>query len=189
MTSLNIQLATALSRTWGHEDEVVVTKLDHDGNVRPWVLAAEWSGARIRKVEINPNDCTLDMNSFESCINERTVLVAVGASSNLSGTNNDIKKIVNISRSYGAEVVIDAVHYAPHSLIDVEQIGCDFLLAPLQVLWATSRNPLGEEKRMSELPVAKLRVATEEIPFRWMTGTQSHEGMQAPWQQLSILPG
>ncbi len=188
MTSLNIQLATALSRTWGHEDEVVVTKLDHDGNVRPWVLAAEWSGAKIRKVEINPDDCTLDMNSLESCINERTVLVAVGASSNLSGTNNDIKKIVNVCRSYGAEVVIDAVHYAPHSLIDVEEIGCDFLLCSPYKFFGPHQGILwGKEKRMSELPVAKLRVATEEIPFRWMTGTQSHEGIAGTMAAIEHL--
>jgi len=188
MTSLNIQLATALSRTWGHGDEVVVTRLDHDGNVRPWVLAAEWSGAKIRKVEINANDCTLDMKSLESCINERTVLVAVGASSNLSGTNNDIKKIVKICRDYEAEVVIDAVHYAPHSLIDVEQIGCDFLLCSPYKFFGPHQGILwGREERMSELPVAKLRVSTEEIPFRWMTGTQSHEGIAGTMAAIEHL--
>jgi len=188
MTSLNIQLATALSRTWGHGDEVVVTKLDHDGNVRPWVLAAEWSGAKIRKVEINPADCTLDMKSLVDCINERTVLVAVGASSNLSGTNNDIKRIVEICRDYDAEVVIDAVHYAPHSLIDVEQIGCDFLLCSPYKFFGPHQGILwGKEERMSELPVAKLRVSTEEIPFRWMTGTQSHEGIAGTMAAIEHL--
>ena len=128
MTSLNIQLASALSRTWGEGDEVVVTRLDHDGNVRPWVLAAEWSGATLRKIDVNPEDCTLDMNSVIGSISEKTVLVALGAASNLSGTINDVKKIVEISHEFGAEVVVDAVHYAPHSLIDVGDFGCDYLL-------------------------------------------------------------
>ena len=178
MTSLNFQLAGALSRTWGPNDEVVVTRLDHDGNVGPWALAADWSGAKLRKVGINPEDCTLDMESVNEAITERTVLVAVGAASNLSGTINDVKKIVQIAHSVGAEVVVDAVHFAPHSLIDVSEMGCDFLLCSPYKFFGPHQGLLwGKKERLEELPVAKLRVASEEIPFRWMTGTQSHEGM------------
>ena len=178
MTSLNIQLASALSRTWGPDNEIVVTRLDHDGNVRPWVLAAEWSGATLRKIDINPSDCTLNMDSVISSISERTALVAVGAASNLSGTVNDVRKIVEISHGFGAEVVVDAVHYAPHSLIDVVEIGCDYLLCSPYKFFGPHQGLLwGNAERMSELPVAKLRVSSERIPFRWMTGTQSHEGM------------
>ena len=178
MTSLNFQLAGALSRTWGEDDEVVVTRLDHDGNVGPWALAAEWSGAKLRKIGINPEDCTLDMESANEVITERTVLVAVGAASNLSGTINDVKKIVEIAHSFGAEVVVDAVHLAPHSLVDVSNLGCDFLLCSPYKFFGPHQGILwGKKERLEELPVAKLRVATEELPFRWMTGTQSHEGM------------
>ncbi|MDP6985738.1 MAG: cysteine desulfurase-like protein [Candidatus Thalassarchaeaceae archaeon] len=178
MTSLNIQLASALSRTWGPGDEVVVTRLDHDGNVRPWTLAAEWSGAKLRKVDINQEDCTLNMDSVIDSISENTVLVAVGAASNLSGTVNDIRGIVEISHKFGAEVVVDAVHYAPHSLIDVEQIGCDYLLCSPYKFFGPHQGILwGKAEKMANLPVAKLRVSSEEMPFRWMTGTQSHEGM------------
>lgn len=178
MTSLNIQLASALSRTWKPGDEIVVTEMDHDGNVRPWVLAAEWSGAVVRKIEVDPEDCTLDEKSIQSEINERTVLVAVGAASNLSGTINDVKKIVDISHAFGAEVVVDAVHYAPHGLIDVNDLGCDYLLCSPYKFFGPHQGILwGRAERMAELPVAKLRVSSEEIPFRWMTGTQSHEGM------------
>ena len=111
MTSLNFQLAGALSRTWGPDDEVVVTRLDHDGNVGPWSLAAEWCGATLRKIGIRPEDCTLDMESAHEAITERTVLVAVGAASNLSGSVNDVRKIIEIAHGVGAEVVVDAVHY------------------------------------------------------------------------------
>ena len=178
MTSLNIQLASALSRTWGGEDEVVVTRLDHDGNVRPWALAAEWSGAKLRKVDVNPDDCTLNMDSLNEAINEKTVLIAVGAASNLSGTINDIKMISERAHEVGAEVVVDAVHYAPHYQIDVKEIDCDFLLCSPYKFFGPHQGILwGRSHRMRELPVAKLRVSSEEIPYRWMTGTQSHEGM------------
>ena len=178
MTSLNFQLAGALSRTWGPEDEVVVTRLDHDGNVGPWSLAAEWSGASLRKIGIRKEDCTLDMDSAFEAITERTVLVAVGAASNLSGTINDVRKIIEIAHGVGAEVVVDAVHFAPHSLIDVSDLGCDFLLCSPYKFFGPHQGILwGKKGRLEELPVAKLRVATEELPFRWMTGTQSHEGM------------
>jgi cysteine desulfurase family protein (TIGR01976 family) len=178
MTSLNFQLASALSKTWGPGDEVVVTRLDHDGNVGPWSLATEMSGATLRKIEVNPEDCTLDMESAIEMISDRTVLVAVGAASNLSGTVNDVRRIVEIANRFGAEVVVDAVHFAPHSLIDVSKMGCDFLLCSPYKFFGPHQGILwGKKERMEELPVAKLRVATEEIPFRWMTGTQSHEGM------------
>jgi len=178
MTSLNFQLAGALSRTWGPDDEVVVTRLDHDGNVGPWALAAEWSGAKLRKIDIRSEDCTLDMESANEVITESTVMVAVGAASNLSGTINDVKKIIEIAHSVGAEVVVDAVHFAPHSLIDVSDLGCDFLLCSPYKFFGPHQGLLwGKKERLEGLPVAKLRVATEELPFRWMTGTQSHEGM------------
>ena len=178
MTSLNIQLASALSKTWGPGDEIVVTRLDHDANVRPWSLAAEWAGASLKKIEVNPDDCTLDMGSVAESISEHTVLVAIGAASNLSGTINNLRELIGIAHSFGAEVVVDAVHFAPHSLIDVEDIGCDFLLCSPYKFFGPHQGILwGRRGRMEELPVAKLRVSTEEVPFRWMTGTQSHEGM------------
>ena len=178
MTSLTIQLASALSRTWGPDDEVVVTRSDHDANVRPWVLAAQWSGAKIRWIEINPTDCTHNAESIEQNINENTVMVAIGAASNFSGTINDVKGICSKAHSVDAEVFVDAVHYAPHGLIDVEEMGCDYLACSSYKFFGTHQGILwGKFNRLAELPVAKLRVSSEEVPFRWMTGTQSHESM------------
>ena len=178
MTSLTIQLASALSRTWGPEDEVVVTRSDHDANVRPWVLAAQWSGAKIRWIEINPTDCTHSAESIEENINENTVMVAIGAASNFSGTIHDVKGICSKAHSVDAEVFVDAVHYAPHGLIDVDEMGCDYLACSSYKFFGTHQGILwGKFNRLAELPVAKLRVSSEEVPFRWMTGTQSHESM------------
>jgi len=178
MTSLTIQLASALSRTWGPGDEIVVTRSDHDANVRPWILAAKWSGATIRWIEIDPDGCTYRAESIESSIGERTVLVAIGAASNFSGTINDVKEICEKAHTVGAEVFVDAVHYAPHGLIDVKDLGCDYLACSSYKFFGTHQGILwGRYARLAELPVAKLRVSSEEVPFRWMTGTQGHESM------------
>ncbi len=178
MTSLTIQLASALSRTWGPGDEIVVTRSDHDANVRPWVLAAKWSGATIRWIEIDPDGCTHRAESIESSIGESTVLVAIGAASNFSGTINDVKEICEKAHTVGAEVFVDAVHYAPHGLIDVKELGCDYLACSSYKFFGTHQGILwGRYSRLAELPVAKLRVSSEEVPFRWMTGTQGHESM------------
>ncbi len=178
MTSLTIQLASALSRTWGPGDEIVVTRSDHDANVRPWVLAAQWSDATVRWIEIDPDGCTHKVETIDSSINEHTVLVAIGAASNFSGTINDVRGICDKAHSVGAEVFVDAVHYAPHGLIDVKEMGCDYLACSSYKFFGTHQGILwGRFDRLAELPVAKLRVSTEEVPFRWMTGTQGHESM------------
>ena len=178
MTSLTIQLASALSRTWNSDDEVVVTRSDHDANVRPWVLAAQWSGAKIRWIDIDPSDCTHRIETINQNINENTVMVAIGAASNFSGTINDVKGICSKAHAVGAEVFVDAVHYAPHGLIDVGEMGCDYLACSSYKFFGTHQGILwGKFNRLSELPVAKLRVSSEEVPFRWMTGTQGHESM------------
>jgi len=178
MTSLTIQLASALSRTWNSDDEVVVTRSDHDANVRPWVLAAQWSGAKIRWIDIDPSDCTHRIETINQNINENTVMVAIGAASNFSGTINDVKGICSKAHAVGAEVFVDAVHYAPHGLIDVGEMGCDYLACSSYKFFGTHQGILwGKFNRLAELPVAKLRVSSEEVPFRWMTGTQGHESM------------
>ena len=178
MTSLTIQLASALSRTWGPGDEVVVTRSDHDANVRPWVLAAQWSGATVKWIDIDPGDCTHKVGTIDESINESTVMVAIGAASNFSGTINDVRGICSKAHSVGAEVFVDAVHYAPHALIDVRDMDCDYLACSSYKFFGTHQGILwGRFGRLAKLPVAKLRVSSEEVPYRWMTGTLGHESM------------
>ena len=178
MTSLTIQLASALSRTWGPGDEVVVTRSDHDANVRPWVLAAQWSGATVKWIDIDPGDCTHKVGTIDESINESTVMVAIGAASNFSGTINDVRGICSKAHSVGDEVFVDAVHYAPHALIDVRDMDCDYLACSSYKFFGTHQGILwGRFGRLAKLPVAKLRVSSEEVPYRWMTGTQGHESM------------
>jgi len=188
MTSLTLQLASALGRTWGPEDEVVVTRSDHDANVRPWVLAAQWSGASVRWIDIDPRDCTHRAETIDDSINDSTVMVAIGAASNFSGTINDVRGICAKAHSVGAEVFVDAVHYAPHGLIDVREMGCDYLACSSYKFFGTHQGILwGRFDRLAELPVAKLRVSNEEVPFRWMTGTQGHESMAGTLASIEHL--
>tara|TARA_B100001750_G_scaffold52009_1_gene39538 strand:- start:3120 stop:3980 length:861 start_codon:yes stop_codon:yes gene_type:complete len=142
------------------------------------VLAAQWSGATVKWIDIDPGDCTHKVGTIDESINESTVMVAIGAASNFSGTINDVRGICSKAHSVGAEVFVDAVHYAPHALIDVRDMDCDYLACSSYKFFGTHQGILwGRFGRLAKLPVAKLRVSSEEVPYRWMTGTQGHESM------------
>ena len=178
MTSLTLATSRAIGRAWQPGDEIIVSRLDHDANVTPWVVAARDAGAAVKHIEINPHDCTLDLNSFEAALSERTKLVAVCYASNASGTINPVAHIVARAKSVGALTWIDAVHYAPHGLIDVQATGCDFLVCSaykffgphIGILW-------GRRELLGSIQPYKLRPSPDNLPGRWMTGTQSHEGI------------
>ncbi len=191
MTTLTFHFSRALARTWHAGDEVIVTRLDHDANIRPWVLAARDVGARVRWVDVRPDDGTLELDQLESYLNERTRLVAVGLASNALGTVNPVGQIVERAHAVGAEVFVDAVHWAPHRLTDVGALGCDYLVCSaykffgphIGILW-------GRRERMEVLPAYKLRPVPDRIPDRWMTGTQNHEclaGVLAAIEYLADL--
>src|SRR5271165_2186480 len=127
MTTLTFAMSRAIGRDLGPGDEIVVTRLDHDANVSPW-LALEEKGVTIRWAEIHEEDCTLDLADLASKINEKTKLVAVGYASNAVGTINPVKAITRLAHAAGALAFVDAVHYTPHGLIDVAAIDCDFLV-------------------------------------------------------------
>ncbi len=127
MTTLTFAISRAIAHDFGPGDEILVTRLDHDANVSPW-LALEEKGVTIRWAEIHNEDCTLDLTSLASQLSSKTRLVAVGYASNAVGTINPIKEIVRLVHSAGALAYVDAVHYAPHGLIDVAALDCDFLV-------------------------------------------------------------
>ena len=176
MTTLTFSLSRALGREFGPGDELVVTRLDHDGNVAPW-WALEERGCRVRFVDINPSDCTLDMADLERQITPRTRLVAVGYASNAVGTINHVQEITRLAHAVGALVYIDAVHYAPHGPIDVRRLACDFLAcSPYKFFGPHSGALYGKREHLARLRPYKVRPAPEVNPFRWETGTQNHEG-------------
>jgi cysteine desulfurase family protein (TIGR01976 family) len=127
MTSLTFTLSRAIGRTLSPGDEIVVTRLDHDANIAPWLSLRE-RGVVIRHADFDPADCTLDMSSLEAALTPRTKLVALGYASNAVGSINDIARTVELAHAVGARVYVDAVHYAPHGPIDVQALGCDFLV-------------------------------------------------------------
>jgi selenocysteine lyase/cysteine desulfurase len=128
MTSLTFNLSRALARTFNPGDTIAVTRLDHDANISPWVMAAEDRGCRVRWVDFHPENGTLDMEDLQAALAEGPRLVALGYASNALGTINPVDKIVPMAHAAGALVYIDAVQYAPHGPIDVQRLGCDFLV-------------------------------------------------------------
>jgi len=176
MTSLTLALSRALARTWRPGDEVVVTRLDHDANVTPWVLAAEDAGATVRHVGIRAEDCTLDVDDLARKLSPQTKLVAVACASNAAGAITPMTEIVRLAHDAGALVFFDAVHYAPHGLLDASGWGCDFLACSAYKFFGPHVGVLwGRRQLLTELPAYKVRPAPDAIPGRWMTGTQNHE--------------
>jgi cysteine desulfurase family protein (TIGR01976 family) len=178
MTSLTLHLSRSVARTLRPGDQVLVTRLDHDANVRPWVLAARDAGAEVRFVDIHPEDCTLDVEQLAKLLGPRVCLVAVTCASNAVGTVNDVRKLVQMAHAAGSLVFLDAVHYAPHAPIDVQAWGCDFLACSAYKFFGPHVGILwGRRELLERLDPYKLRPVTDTLPGRWMTGTQNHEGL------------
>ena len=185
-------LAFALSHTLAHEisagDEIVVTRLDHDANVAPWLRLAEETGASVRWIDIDPESCTLDMAHAQSQISERTKLLAVGYASNAVGTINDVATIVGWAREAGALSFIDAVQYAPHGLIDVEALGCDFLACSAYKFFGPHVGILyGKRQHLERLNAYRVRPAGNQSPDKWETGTKNHEGLAGTAAAIDYL--
>jgi cysteine desulfurase family protein (TIGR01976 family) len=178
MTSLTFHLSRSIARTWKTGDEVIVTRLDHDANVRSWVLAARDAGATVQFVDVHPEDCTLNLDDLKKKLSSRTKLLAVGAASNVVGTLNDIPMLTRLGHSVGALVYVDAVHYAPHGPIDVQGWDCDFLACSAYKFFGPHVGILwGKRKWLEEMEPYKVKPCADTLPDRWMTGTQNHEGL------------
>lgn len=179
MTSLAFMLSRSIGRTLREGDEIVVTALDHDANIAPWV-ALEERGVVIRRADIHVPDCTLDMPGLLALIGERTRVVAVGYASNAVGTINDLAPIIARAHEVGALVFVDAVQYAPHGPIDVRALGCDFLACSSYKFFGPHLGILyGRRDLLETLPAYKVRPAKDKAPDRWETGTKNHECMAA----------
>jgi cysteine desulfurase family protein (TIGR01976 family) len=190
MTSLTFALSRALAREWSSGDEIVISQLDHDANFSPWQLAAEDAGATVREVKLRTADCTLDLNHLREQINNRTRLVAVCAASNFSGSVTPVKEICQLAHEAGALVFIDAVHFAPHRLIDVADWDCDFLACSAYKFFGPHIGILyGKRQLLENTTPYKLRPAPDDLPGRWMTGTQSHEAIMGAMAAVDYLAG
>jgi cysteine desulfurase family protein (TIGR01976 family) len=187
MTSLTFAISRAIGRELQPGDELIVTHLDHNANIAPW-LALEERGAKVRYVDIHPEDCTLDMDDLKRQLSPRTRLVAVGYAANAVGTINDVAEAVRLAHAAGALAFIDAVHYAPHGPVDVRGLDCDFLACSAYKIFGPHCGVLyGKREHMEKLRPYKVRPASEEIPHRWETGTQNHEGQAGTLAAIEYL--
>jgi cysteine desulfurase family protein (TIGR01976 family) len=178
MTTLTFSLSRALAPTISPGDEIVVTELDHHANVAPWTRLAAERGAVIRTVRMNTDTYSLDWADLERAIGARTKLLAIGAASNALGTITDVARATELAHAVGALVFVDAVHYAPHVLVDVRQIGCDFLACSAYKFYGPHIGVLwGKGALIESLDAPRLDPAPQESPERLETGTQNHEGI------------
>jgi len=176
MTTLTFAMSRSIGRELGPGDEILLTRLDHDANVSPWLAMAEERGATVRWAEINDADCTLDLADLASKISPKTKLVAVGYASNAVGTINPVREIVRRAHAVGAMVYIDAVHYGPHGLIDVGALECDFLVCSTYKFFGPHMGVLfGKRSHLARLRPYKVRPLTDAVPNRWEWGTLNHE--------------
>jgi cysteine desulfurase family protein (TIGR01976 family) len=181
MTTLTFAMSRAIGRDLKPGDEIVVTRLDHDANVSPWLAMAEDlqrndRGITVRWAEIHDEDCTLDMADLASKINAKTKLVTAGYASNAVGTINPVKEIVRLAHAAGALAYIDAVHYGPHGLIDVAALDCDFLVCSTYKFFGPHMGVLfGKREHLKRLRPYKVRPNTNAIPNCWEWGTLNHE--------------
>jgi cysteine desulfurase family protein (TIGR01976 family) len=190
MTTLTLGISRALAREIGPGDEIVVTRMDHDANISPWLLAAEDRGATVRWGEFDVEDYTLDMEGLKALINDRTKIVAVGYASNALGTVNDVSTIIGWAHEVGALTFVDAVQYAPHGPIDVQQLDCDLLACSAYKFYGPHLGVLyGKVGLLDRLCAYKVRPAPANPPGKYETGTQNHEGIAGTLAAVNYLAG
>jgi cysteine desulfurase family protein (TIGR01976 family) len=188
MTTLTFHLARALERTYGSGDEMVITELDHHANVAPWRALEKERGLTIRQVRMVPETGQLDWEHFAQQINARTRLVALGAASNAIGTINDVRRAADLAHAVGAQIFVDAVHYAPHRLVDVRAMDCDFLSCSAYKFYGPHLGILyGRHDLLQSLDFPKLMPAPDTAPERAETGTQNHEGIAGAAAAVDFL--
>lgn len=188
MTTLTFHLGRALGRAWGPGDEIVVTELDHHANIAPWTALERERGVTVRTVPFVVETGQLDWSALERALSPKTKLLAIGAASNALGTVTDVTRAVGLARRAGALTFVDAVHYAPHSLVDVRAIGCDFLACSSYKFYGPHLGILyGRKERLETLDAPKLAPAPETVPERLETGTQNHEGIAGAAAAVDFL--
>jgi cysteine desulfurase family protein (TIGR01976 family) len=188
MTTLTFHVARALGRGWGPGDEVVVTELDHHANVAPWKAIARERGVTLQIAKVDTATGELDWADLEKRIGPKTRLLAIGAASNALGTISDVKRAATLAHAAGALVFVDAVHYAPHVLVDVASLGCDLLACSAYKFYGPHIGVLyGRRELLEQLDVPKLDPAPDYAPERLETGTQNHEGIVGAARAIRFL--
>jgi cysteine desulfurase family protein (TIGR01976 family) len=187
-TQLTYDLSRAIAKTWRAGDEVVVSRLDHDCNVRPWVQAAAAAGAAVRWIDFDPATAELDLRSLEAALTPRTRLVAVTAASNLLGTKPPVRRVADAAHAVGAWVYVDGVHYAAHELVDVGALGADlFVCSPYKFLGPHCGVLAAAPALLERLSPDKLLPSTDAVPERFELGTLPYEIMAGVTAAVDFL--
>ena len=178
MTTLLFHIARAIGRGLQPGDEIIVTELDHHANVAPWQALAKERGAVLKWLPLDLDTCRHEEGALERLLSDRTKVVAIGAASNILGTVSDVPHLVRLARAAGAITVVDAVHYAPHTLVDVQAIGADFLLCSAYKFYGPHVGVVyGRADATAALDLPRLEPAPDWVPECLETGTQNHEGI------------
>jgi cysteine desulfurase family protein (TIGR01976 family) len=188
MTSLTFHLSRSFGRFLKAGDEIVLSRMDHDANVQPWLLLARDHGLKVRWLPFNVETYEFELDDLEALLTDRTRLVCVGGASNLTGTINDIEGICQLARDAGALTYIDAVQSAPHMVTDVQQLGCDMLVCSAYKFFGPHQGLLwGKRAVLEQLEAYRVRPAPAELPWSFEPGTQSHEGMAGTAAAIDYL--
>ena len=188
MTTLTFHLARALGRRYERDDEILVTELDHHANVAPWRTLEKECGVKVRVVKMIPETGELDWDDFSRQLTGRTKLVAIGAASNALGTINDVRRAAEMAHSLDAKIFVDAVHYAPHELVDVRDWNCDFSACSAYKFYGPHIGILyGRHDLLGSLDFPKLIPAPDSAPENAETGTQNHEGIAGAAAAVDFL--
>ena len=190
MTQLTYDFSRTLAKTWTPGDEVVVTTLDHDANIRPWVQAATAAGATVRWAEFDPNTAELSADAVAAVVSERTRLVAVSAASNLIGTKPPVREIADVAHAAGALLYVDGVHYTAHCFVDVPELGADFFACSPYKFCGPHLGVLAARPELLEtLRPDKLLPSTDQVPDRFEFGTLPYELLAGTTAAVDFLAG
>lgn len=188
MTSLTFHISRSIGNTLQPGDRILLSKMDHEANISPWQMMARDKHCEIDFVDINPATCTFNQTDLLQKLEKKPKLFAFTACSNATGTLNDVARITKMAHGAGVLVYVDAVHYAPHKLIDVKQWDCDFLACSAYKFFGPHVGILyGKESILDKLQPYKVRPATNSNPGKWMTGTQNHEGIAGTTAAINYL--
>ncbi len=178
MTTLTLALARTFGRRLQHGDEIMLTRMDHDANVAPWLSLAEDRGLSVKWLDFSTETYDYEVAQLDQILSPRTKLVAVNYASNVIGTVNDVRQITARAKAVGALVFVDAVQYAPHGVIDVQEIGCDFLVCSAYKFYGPHYGILwGKLDVLESLDPYKVRTAPTSSPDKFETGTKSREAI------------
>lgn len=178
MTTLTFAISRAIGRGLKQGDEILLTRMDHDANVAPWLMLAEDRGLVVRWIDFDPESFEFDLTQLDSVITDRLKVAAIGYASNLTGTIHDVKAITRAAKSVGALVYVDAVQFAPHGVIDVQDIGCDLLVCSAYKFYGPHHGVLwGRREVLDQIEAYKVRAASNTPPGKFETGTTNRESL------------